>query len=201
MSNALEKTKKKEMIVYKTRDKHIREAALCALLCALMCVSAMISIPLPIPATLQTLVLFFGLFFVGGRLTAIATLLYILLGALGVPVFSGFSGGASRLFDATGGFIFGLLAAALLYWLLEFILPSGKPFKLIGAVLSQLTIYIFGMLWYWLVYLGGGGSGLLWAFVTSVVPFILPDAIKLLAAYIISKRISRLVSRKSTSSY
>lgn len=191
MSKITDKTQKKQTIICKTPKRYIKEAAICSLLAALMCVSGMISIPLFIPATLQTLVLFFGLFYIGGRLTSLSVLLYILIGVIGVPVFSGFSGGASRLFDQTGGFIFGLLLSSLLYWLLEYILPRLPSAKLISGIVSHILLYLVGALWFALGYLGGS-EHIPFALLTSVLPFLIPDAIKFAAAYIIAKRIPKL---------
>ena len=165
-----------------------RELTEIALFAALLCVSSFVYIPLPVPITMQTLVMFSALFILGGRGGSIAVFVYILLGALGLPVFSGFSGGISRLFDATGGYILGMLLASLLWWLLDTLLPKKELFKIINSGAALLAIYTFGTLWFTFVYADGEktlGAVLL----SSVAPFIIPDAIKLYLAYYISKKI------------
>ena len=166
-------------------NKQIRDLTDIAIISALLCVSALIYIPFAVPITLQTLVLFLSLFTVGGKKTTISTAVYILLGAIGLPVFSGFLGGIGRLFDVTGGYIFGMLAGALVYWLMER-LPDTKVFTAIKSVSVILTIYFLGTIWYSVVYIGGGFG---YVITVCVLPFVIPDAIKIYLAYLISKRI------------
>ena len=172
------------------QKKLTRELTACALLAALMCIGAFLYIPLVVPISLQTLVLFAALFVFGGRLTSISVGVYILLGAIGLPVFSGFSGGVARLFDATGGYIFGMLIAALVWWLLDRFLPEIKGRKVLLAFVSLAVIYTFGTLWFTFVYANGALS-LIEAHASCVLPFIIPDIIKLYLAYYISKKIPR----------
>ncbi len=176
----------------KKRTAKIRNLCLTALFAALLSVSALVAIPLAVPITLQTLVLFSSMFILGGRRTSVSVLLYIIIGAVGVPVFSGFSGGVARLLDATGGYIFGMLLAAFTYWLLELLLPRAGAFSLISVSISLLIIYAAGTLWYAFVYAGGAES-LGAVFTVCVLPFILPDTVKLALAYVIAKRMPKLV--------
>ena len=181
-----------QRIVCKRTKRPIKETAAVALLSAIMCVCAMINIPLAVPITLQTLALSFGLFFLGGKLTLLSTLIYVSIGALGVPVFSGFSGGVARLFDATGGFIIGIPLAALLYWCFEFFFKAKGRAKLPIAIAAHAMLYLSGSLWYAFVYLGGERGAFLTALLVAVLPFIIPDLVKLVLAYLIAKRIPKL---------
>ena len=167
-----------------------RELTKIALFAALLCVSSFIYIPLPVPITMQTLVMFSSLFILGGRDGSIAVFVYILLGALGLPVFSGFSGGIARLFDATGGYILGMLFGALFWWLLSVLLPKKPIYKILASIATLLTIYVFGTLWFTFLY-ANGEKTLGTILLTCVVPFIVPDAIKLYLAYYISKKIPK----------
>ena len=162
-----------------------------SLFAALMAVSALIYIPLPVPITMQTLVMFAALFILGGREGSIAVFVYIALGAIGLPIFSGFVGGVSRLFDATGGYILGMLAGALAFWALDIVLPKKSVFKIISSTAALLIIYIFGTLWFAFVYANGEKS-LTSILASCILPFIIPDAIKIYLAYYISKKIPRL---------
>ena len=102
------------------KTKIVRDMTLISLFSALIAITSFIAIPIgTLPVTLQTFGVFATLILLGGRRGSISVAVYIALGAVGLPVFSGFSGGLGRLFDATGGFIFGFLAAALVYWLLS----------------------------------------------------------------------------------
>ena len=177
---------------YKNARSAAKFAVTCALACAFMCVGAMISIPLVVPATMQTFALWFCLFYLGGKRASAAVILYILIGSMGIPVFSGFSGGISRLLDAGGGFIFGLALAALVYSALAFLLPKSGFFTIVSAVISHLVLYASGVLWYAFVYLGGGAEALISALIVCVLPFVIPDAAKLFLAYILAKRLPKL---------
>ena len=90
---------------------------LCSLLAALTAICAWIAIPLPgISFTMQTFAVLLTLGLLGGRWGSISILLYLLLGIVGLPVFSGFRGGAAALLDPTGGFIWGFPVCGLVYW-------------------------------------------------------------------------------------
>ena len=168
-----------------------------ALGAALMAVSSMISIPIVIPITLQTLALYILLFFFGGKIGTLAATIYVAIGAVGLPVFSGFGGGVGRLFDASGGFIFGFIFAAAVFWLMSTVLGSAPRAKILSGVASLLVLYLVGTLWYSLVYLGGGGF---FAVISAcVLPFIIPDAVKMFFAYAISSRLGRIIPDKTKS--
>ena len=95
------------------------DLAYIALFAVLMAVCAWITIPIPKPFvqfTLQTFAVFMALITLGGRRGLYVTVVYLLMGAVGVPVFSGFRGGLSVLLDTTGGYIIGFVASALVYW-------------------------------------------------------------------------------------
>ncbi len=177
------------------RRRRIYELTLTAIISALLSVSALVCIPLTVPITLQTLVLFTSLFILGGKITAAATALYIIIGSIGLPVFAGFSGGVGRLLDATGGFILGLLFASLLYWLLSSLIKKEGGWQLFFAILSHLLLYFVGTLWYALVYLSGEGS-LISAFAVTVLPFLIPDALKLGLAYILARRLKQIINKR-----
>ena len=86
--------------------------AVCA---ALIAICAWITVPAAVPFTLQTFAIFFVLSLLGGKRGTIAILVYILLGAVGLPVFSGFNGGLGALLGTTGGYIFGFLFIGLIF--------------------------------------------------------------------------------------
>ena len=171
---------------------NVRALLFVALMSALISLTAMISIPSPIPFTLQTFGVFFALFFLGGRLGSLSVLLYICIGALGIPVFSGFGGGIARLFDVGGGYIIGFLVGALLYWLLVAVLPKAAHFKILSSAIAMLSIYLTGTVWYFAVYLDGvGGIGAV--LFATVLPFVIPDILKIALAYFLSKRLQRII--------
>lgn len=164
-----------------------KELTLCALFAALIALCAWICIPIPgIPITLQTFALFLTLGTAGGRLGLWVSLGYLLLGLVGLPVFTGFQGGIGVLLGPTGGFLLSFPLIAGCYWCITG-LSRGKG-KLIAMVAGQLLCYTAGCLWYWGLYLKGSGS--LWAAVAQcVLPYLAGDGTKLLLAWWLSRRV------------
>ena len=156
---------------------------LSSLFAALTAVCAWISLPIPpIAFTLQTLAVLLTLGILGGRWGTVSIGLYLLLGIIGLPVFAGFQSGAVALPGPTGGFLWGFLAGGLIYWSLE------KLGRLPAMIAAQVTAYLCGCFWFSL-YAGNTGFGA--AVLTCVVPYLIPDALKLALAHSLSKRISK----------
>ena len=154
----------------------------CALFAALIAICAWISVPVfDIAFTLQTFAVFLTLGLLGGKRGSAAIFIYLLLGAAGMPVFSGFRGGIGVLAGVTGGYLWGFLAAALLYLLLE------RFGKLPAMIAGQLVCYLCGSIWF-LLYAGGGLSLIL---LRCVVPYLIPDAAKIVLAYTLTRRLQR----------
>lgn len=172
-----------------------RNIALCALFAALLAVCAWISIPVTdIAFTLQTFGVFLTLGLLGGKLGTAAIVVYLCMGAIGLPVFSGFRGGIGVLLGVTGGYIAGFLASGLVYWLITALFRQRPGGQLLGFILGLLVCYSFGSLWFWEVYLQGGGTITLGAVLAKcVLPYLLPDAVKLWLAWVLSGRLKRFV--------
>lgn len=168
----------------------ILEITYIALFAALIAVCAFVTIPMPLPFisfTLQTFGVFAALGILGGRDGTAAVAVYILLGAVGVPVFSGFRGGFAVLAGPTGGYIAGFLGAALVYRLMT----AGKSTagrKIAGMAVGMFVCYLFGTLWY-VFATGAGLAGFIAATAKCVLPFIIPDALKCALAYRLAKKI------------
>ena len=164
-----------------------RDMAYIALAIALNVVCAFLTIPGTVPFTLQTFSIFFTLEFLGGKKGAIAVWLYLFFGAVGLPFFSGFRGGFSVLLSATGGFLMAFAAVALLAFILSFF--KTPPFvRYIFAAVSLALIYFGGCGWF--VFIMGGT--LKHALLICVVPFILPDVIKIALAYLLAARLNKI---------
>ena len=158
-----------------------RNMVLSALFAALLCICAWISLPLgAMHFTLQTFGIFLALLICGGKWGSLSILVYIALGAMGLPVFSGFQGGPGVLLGPTGGYLLGFLLLALCYWLLQ-----KKLGQLPALLLGLLLCYGCGTAWFYWMY---GGS--LWAVLMNcVIPYLIPDGIKLLLAVTVRKRL------------
>lgn len=164
----------------------------CAVFAAIIAVLAQISIPLPggVPLTLQTLGIMLAGIILGSRKGCLAVIIYILLGAVGLPVFAGFKGGISSVFGPTGGFI-------VSFWTVS--LCSGIGFMLgrraaanthhkamlyictaVGILLGAVLNYAVGVVWFTSI----TGNTTQAAITMCVLPFIATDLIKVVLAVI-----------------
>jgi len=180
----------------------------------LISVCSWISIPTTVPFTLQTFAVYCVLGILGGKRGTISILVYILLGAVGVPVFSGFKGGFGVILGSTGGYIVGFILIGLLYWLAEPVIrrivsssdkkgtsSSGKGLRAAGIavryaalIIGTAVCYAFGTAWFIVVYTRNTGAvGIGTALAWCVIPFIIPDLIKMVLASLISSRIRKIL--------
>ena len=158
-----------------------RTLTLTAVLTAMLCILGPVTLPLgAVPLSLTTALLMLMALLLGTKRALICCLLYLLLGLLGLPVFSGFRGGVGVLLGPTGGYLWGFLVLCLCYW--AFKKPLGE---LVAMILGLLLCYACGTAWFYFTY-----GGALWAVLLKcVVPYLLPDALKLLLALTIRRRI------------
>lgn len=170
-----------------------RNMALCGLFTAVLAICAWISVPMgDTVITLQTFGIFLTLGLLGGKRGTVTVLVYLLLGAIGAPVFSGFRGGLGALLGTTGGYIFGFMSTTILYWIMTSI--KGTPrIRLIAMVLGLLLCYICGSWWYLTRYLTAAQTTLGLVLLKCVVPYLIPDAIKLALAWILTGKLKRFV--------
>lgn len=181
----------------------IYDLVLISISAALITVCSWISIPIgPVPFTLQTMGILAVMLTVGGRRGTLSVLVYLALGACGLPVFAGFKGGAASFIGPTGGFLIGFVFAALVYWLFEKILfrklmtSAVKTwiFAAINSVIFEVVMYLIGVIWFMSVYAAQTGPvGLATVMSWCVIPFIIPDIVKLAVAVIIGERAGKLV--------
>lgn len=168
---------------------------------ALIAICSWISIPLTVPFTLQTFAVFLILAALGGKRGTFSILVYILLGAIGVPVFAGFSSGIGVLLGNTGGYILGFLLSGIVYLVLTKLFGERLPVQIIALVLGLALCYAFGTAWFMVVYTKANGAvGLGTVLSWCVFPFILPDLVKLALALTIARRVQPMLSgvRKAT---
>ena len=155
--------------------------ARCSLFAALLAICAWICIPMPgIVITLQSFAMALALLYLGGKWGCLSILLYLCLGAVGLPVFSGMQGGIGVLLGPNGGFLWGFLLGGLVYWC-----SSQWWGKVPALVAAQLICYGCGLCYYQIVY----NQGPFWPLImTMLLPCLLPDAGKfVLALYIFQK--------------
>ncbi len=165
-----------------------------ALFACLMAICSWISIPGEVPFTLQTMGVFLAIGLLGGKRGTLAVLVYILMGVIGLPVFSGFSGGIGKLVGVTGGYIVGFLASALVMWAMETLLGKKKWALALSMVIGLLVCYAFGTAWFMVLYTSSKGAITLGAVLgMCVIPYIIPDVIKIAVALLLTNILKRFV--------
>ena len=170
----------------------LRDLAFIGLFSVLIAVCSWITIPGPVPFTLQTFGIFCALGMLGGKRGTCSILVYILLGIIGIPVFSGFTGGVGQLLGMTGGYIVGFLLMGLLYWLVRRLAGTSLPVMILAMLLGLAACYAFGTAWFVQVYTQQKGAITVMAALGSCVfPFLIPDGIKLALALVLTKRLAK----------
>lgn len=165
-----------------------------AVFAVIIAICSWISIPATVPFTLQTFGVFLTVGVLGGRRGSLSVLIYLLLGAIGVPVFSGFSGGVGSILGSTGGYIIGFLFSALVMWLMEHFLGKKTWVLSLSMLLGLLVCYLFGTAWFMIVYANQSGAVGLWtALGWCVFPFIIPDLLKIAVALVVCKRLAKAI--------
>ena len=171
--------------------------AFTALLAALTAVLAQIAIPLPftpVPLTLGTL----GGYLAAGLLTwqaaAMSQLVYLLIGAVGIPVFAGFTGGFGIVMGPTGGYLIGYILSALVTGLI--ISKSSGKFHwfVVAMIAGTFFCYLFGTIWYMVVM---SQSNIAAALISCAVPFLPGDAIKIALASFLSYKLRPILKQKN----
>lgn len=161
-------------------SKSVLSMVYCSLFTIIIALCSYITIPVIIPFTLQTLGIFITLELLGGKKGTFSVLLYILLGAVGVPVFSGFRGGLGVLLSNTGGYIVGFLFLAFVYWLITTCLGRRLYARILGMLLGLITCYAFGTFWFIWVYSDVNKiSEMIPVLQICILPFIIPDIAKM----------------------
>ncbi len=167
----------------------VRNMSRCAMFAALLAVCAWIAVPIGDGMiTLQTFGVFLALGLLGGKWGTASIFVYLLLGAAGLPVFSGFRGGIGALTGVTGGYLTGFLFTGLCYWFITAI--TSEKASILAAVVGLLVCYAFGSAWYYYGY-AGGGLGLI--LMKCVLPYVLPDILKLSLALALTRRLKKFV--------
>lgn len=171
-------------------EKSIQKVVMAGMLAAVMAVMSQIQVPLPsgVPVTMQTFAMALAGYVLGWKYGLASTAIYILLGAVGVPVFAGFSGGLSFAVSPAGGYIWGFLPMVALCGL-------GYEKRNIPALVSLsvaglAACHILGVIQLGIV----TGLGPLAAFMAGSAPYLVKDLVSLAAAYVVAKVIRRALS-------
>ena len=178
-----------------------RDMTLIAVMAALICIVGPLTIPFgPIPLTLANFMIYLTGAVLGWKKGPIAVAIYLLIGCVGVPVFSGFTGGIQKLTGVTGGFLLADIPCALIAGLgvREGETAPAQKWRLpLFIVLGAVVLYTFGTVWFiiYKTYLLASPTGIAEALMACVVPFLPADVIKIAAATLLAWPIRRAVYR------
>lgn len=190
-AGAQAETVRGRMAASKTETAQVRTAgrgktydmAYTAVFAVLIAICSWISIPTVVPFTLQTFAVFLAVSVLGGRRGTLSIVVYVLLGAVGIPVFAGFKGGIGVLLNTTGGYIIGFIFAGLIMWLMERLFGRKLWAQLLGMILGMITYLSVGTAWFMAVYLRQTGPVSLGTVLGwCVIPFLIPDIVKMMLA-------------------
>jgi biotin transport system substrate-specific component len=159
----------------------IRSIAEIAVFASLLAVAAPFSIPIgPIPISLGTLFVYLAAATLGAKRGVAAVAVYLLLGAIGLPVFSNWGAGFVKIAGPTGGYLLGYLPLALITGLAADAKPAFLKYAKYpaGMILGTIVLYALGTAWFML----GSGYGFAEALTLCVLPFLVGDSIKIVAA-------------------
>lgn len=165
-----------------------KQMVLIALMTAVTCVLGPLSIPLPfspVPISLTNFAIFLAIFVLGMKNGTISFIIYLLLGAVGVPVFSSFRGGLQVLAGATGGYLIGFIFLALIMgFALDHFDRKLVP-TIIGMIIGMVVCYAFGTVWLAKLLSLSFKEGLM----MGVIPYLPGDAAKIIIAAIVGPKL------------
>ena len=171
-----------------------REMIIISLMTAILCILGPITLPIPVspvPISMVTFVIYISIYVLGMKQGAVSCLLYLLIGFIGLPVFSGFTGGVGKLFGPTGGYMLGYVFMAVICGFFIDKWATKRVLHIIGMLLGTMVCYLFGTIWLSMQ----AGMSLYAALGVGVLPFIPGDMIKIVTASIagpvIRKRLKR----------
>ena len=161
---------------------------LIAVMTALTCVLAPLSIPIgPVPISLTNLAIYFGLYILGMKLETVSYIVYLLIGFVGVPVFSGFTGGAGKLLGPTGGYLIGFIPMAIIAGLLIDKSDGKTVPSVIGMIIGTAVCYALGTAWFTVQ----ADYEVIPALALCVFPFLPGDAAKIAIAAFFGPQIKK----------
>jgi len=174
----------------------LRWMVLASLMAALTAVGAYIHVPIgPVPIVLSTLFVLLSGLLLGSRWGLASMCLYLLVGAIGIPVFAGGKGGIAHFLGPTGGYLFGYVLAS---WLTGFIAERSRGIlilEILSVLMGSLAIYSLGVPWLKMV------THMSWpkTFMVGMIPFLIGDAVKASVALILARAVRPILKRQMQS--
>ncbi|MBX4266671.1 biotin transporter BioY [Clostridium estertheticum] len=171
---------------------NIHHLTLIGVMAAVICILGPLSLPIGIvPISLTNLAIYFSVYVLGQKRGTLSYIVYLFIGLVGLPVFSGFSGGFTKLFGPTGGYLIGFIFMAFISGFFIDKFPTKIYMCLLGMILGTIVTYIFGTAWlaYQLNMTFNASLAI------GVLPFIPGDIVKMVIALLIGPQIKkRLIS-------
>lgn len=173
------------------RNPKITAMVTYAIVTALMCIFGPMSVPIgPIPVSLTNLIIYFAIFIIGTQGTTIAFVVYLLLGIVGLPIFSGYQGGPAKIAGPTGGYLIGFIFMSIICGVVYNKFKGSKldiPMTVLGMIIGTLVAYAFGTVWF--VYQAKCELG--YAISVCVIPFIPFDLGKIVIANLLGRAVRK----------
>ena len=166
----------------------ITQIAIIGVMTAVICILAPFSLPIgPVPISFTNLAIYIALYVLGMKRGTISYLIYLLIGLVGVPVFSGFTGGPQKLFGPTGGYLIGFIPMAVIAGIVIDKCMKKWYFCLLAMIAGTWVCYLFGTAW--LAF--QANMTFKAALAAGVIPFIIEDLIKMVLALLIGPQIHK----------
>lgn len=163
-----------------------RNMVLIGLFAAIICICAPFSIPIgAVPLSLATFAIYLAAVVLGAKNGTVAVIIYILIGIIGLPVFSGFQGGLGKVFGVTGGYIIGYIPCTFISGAIIERYADKKMAYVVALVLGTLVLYAFGTIWFMVQ----SGNSLIYSLSVCVIPFLLGDVFKIAASTIVGYKL------------
>jgi len=173
----------------------VRDMVYTALFTAVICVVAPFSVAIgPIPLTFTTLVVYHAAVTLGWKYGALSVALYVMLGAVGLPVFTNFEGGFNKIAGVTGGYIIGYIPCALVTGFIVDLLKGKRWAYPLGMVIGTLILYTGGTVWFMLQ----TNNSLVVSLTLCVTPFLIGDTVKIIVTSISAPRLREELSKLRT---
>ena len=169
-------------------DTNIKRFVMIALMSAIISVLSPLSIVIPIspvPISLATFAIYLTTYILGAKYGTISTLIYILLGMIGLPIFTAFTGGVAKIFGPTGGYIIGYIFLAIIAGVIIETNYDSIGVSFLGMIIGTIVLYLIGTMWLSFV----AHMTFKEAILAGVAPFIPGDVVKMIIACIAGRKI------------
>ncbi len=166
----------------------VKQMTICGIFAALMCIAGPLSIPIgPVPVSLTNLVIYFAVMIIGTKISLTSYIVYLLLGTVGLPVFSNSSGGVAKLVGPTGGYLVGFALMLVISGIAAELSKRNIVVTMLGMFIGTAVAYLFGTVWF----VFQQKCSFAYAMGICVEPFIIFDLIKIVIAFILGKEIRK----------